>query len=352
MLMQMQAYRQEVPGSVFPDADERWAARFKRSTRGMNGLVRKEYKLQQAFFPSSTMILRPTSVWRAIVRLRVGYRNFHRSGQRLAEALRDEAIQARYVRVVDPSTGSLSERVERVSNLLKKMDRTRYWLVQVKAGRLDQEAKEAEKAEKSSSGSAGGGKSKTITSWTQSRPDEKRRAERLREELEAEMPLEDLAIVKMIDKKVEYNRLKERKLVKKEQSGGGQRSGSVSGASAIKSIDLTWSSTTHDVEHKLKTLVTHFRKKGPGAKGTVDVKAKQGKGRVGGMDSEHKMEMLRTMEEYLCNWEPNASQEEPAQEYLYYARRAGDIEWRAGGSHATLRMEVVKGRRPFTITQT
>jgi hypothetical protein len=263
-------------------------------------------------------------------------RSFHQSARSLAEALRDEAIEARYVRIVDAETGSLSPQVERVQTLLRKMDRTRYWLVQVKGGKLDQEAKEEVASSQASS---------SKTPWQQPRLDEKRKAERHREMLESEMPLEDLAIVKLIDKKAAYNKLKEKKMEKKQT---GQKIGNVSGSSARKEVDLTWNATEHDVEHKLKTLLTHFRKKGPGAKGTVDIKAKPGRGAGGGVSAEHKNEMIRKMEEILCSWENGSSDEEeqPSAELACHARRQGDVEWRAGGTHATIRIEVVKGRKP------
>jgi hypothetical protein len=272
-------------------------------------------------------------------------RSFQTSIRLSADALRDELIQARFVRVIDPETGSISPNAQRTERLLQQIDRTRYWLVQVKSSKYDTDYKEngSSKAEGNvqggagpSSSASGGGDSKSGKNRPPPRKEKRSEIQR-REEIENKLPLEDLAIVKLIDKKEAYNKQKALKLEKK------QNSSSVSSGSASKQVEMSWSSTSNDVQHKLKVLLTHLQKKGPGAKAMVLIKAKKGKGRDGGMNEGEKKELLTKIEDYLCKWEEELDSEGTAiAKPPFHARRVGEVEWKGGQSQATVRFEVFK----------
>lgn len=268
---------------------------------------------------------------------------FQCSARLLAKELRDEAIRARLVRLVDPDTGSLSTQPERTADLLRQFDRTKYWLTQVKAGRYelehgddaDDEGLDAESPRKPFERQRKGSASSNSGSQNSGRS---------REAVERQMPLEDLAIVKLINKKEAYDRQKAAKLEKKQ----GLRSPSIaSSASSHKETELSWSSTQHDMEHKLKVILNHFKKKGPGAKGTVTIRAKQGKGSDGGMDREGKRDLVKRIEEFLCDWDVDGQDDGPT-EPAFHARKMNEVEWLRGESRAVIHLEVVKGEKRRT----
>ncbi|UZJ56908.1 hypothetical protein CBS101457_006228 [Exobasidium rhododendri] len=268
-------------------------------------------------------------------------RSIHSSSRYLVDALRDEAIQARYARIVDFETGSISTRSQRTSNILRNIDRTRFWLVQVKASKFDA----------SDMGGGEGAANDTIQPQEQQegkgtsamkRPPKRlnKEQERYREEVESQMPLEDLAILKLVDKKEAYNKQKQLKLEKKQ--GRLTSSNASSDSAAQKEVEMSWSSTSNDVQHKLNHTLTHLKKRGPGARVTVRIKSKKGKGRSGGMEEDQKMELVQKIEDYLCKWDDAG--EESSSETLYHARKVGDVDWQKGKSLAMMRFEVVKGR--------
>lgn len=153
----------------------------------------------------------------------------------------------------------------------------------------------------------------------------------------------ELPIVKLVSKKEAYDKQRAAKRAKAE--GGSDASGSAGSSSASaassapKEVQLTWSSTPHDISHKLGSIVEkHLQRKGPGAKCTVIISSKKGKGKDGGADASQKAEIIARVEDIICGddkWSETS-----------HARRRKDVEWQRNGSAALLQFEVVKGKRP------
>lgn len=223
------------------------------------------------------------------------------SSSRITE-FRDEAIKAKKVRLVDPESGSLSPSIFQTKTLLQQIDRKRFWVVQVKAQNKHQE-QESNKEEEGLD--------------------------------EVDIPLEDMAIVKLVDKKGAYDKQKAQKKA--------NASSSASSESLRKEVMMSWSSTPHDIQHKLTSVKTHhLMRRGPGAQCTIVILSKKGKGREGGMPQEDKQKLVHDVEEFLCDWEDhNEAASEPSRPSCY-ARRRGDVEWKGKGSMAKLVVEVIR----------
>lgn len=243
---------------------------------------------------------------------------------------RDERIRAPRVRLVDPQTNELMAGALDTRQLLSSIDRKRFSLVQVSAGSRAsrttaddgmQEGQEgAQTNDATSNGNDGQGRDGAN--------------------------LDDLPIVKLVDKKEEYDR--QRTAKKQKQQGGGAGK---SEASLHKEVLLTWSSTMHDVRHKLHTVRNNLLKRGPGATCTVVISTKKGKG--GGVDSSEKAALLAEVEKFLCDWsdvevsaagdgEMGADATSTPANRHFYARRRGEVEWQSGGRVAMLKVEVVR----------
>jgi translation initiation factor IF-3 len=215
-------------------------------------------------------------------------RPLHASAVRLAAPpIRDHAIRARLVRLVDPDTGSLHEQPQSPASILRSIDPTRYWLQQVSAG--DDET---------------------------------------------------LPICRLVDKKAEFDKEKARRAEKKLAAAGGaagDAAPTAKGAGAIKELVLTWSATPHDVQHRLQQARQHLHRKGIGARVDVKIISKTGKGVRGGSTAASRAELLAHIAAFLCD--------EPPSETLH-VRRKGEVEMLRNESQATVSFETAKGRGP------
>ncbi|PWN88237.1 hypothetical protein FA10DRAFT_303221 [Acaromyces ingoldii] len=219
---------------------------------------------------------------------------------------RDDLIRSRLVRLVDPETGSLSSRPQRPRDILASINRTQYWLVQVTKVGAEQDEQE---------GGQRGRSSEAIN-------------------------IDELPIVKLVSKKEAYDKQRAQKRAKASSDADGAAGGTALGASsAPKEVQLTWSSTPHDISHKLSSMVEkHLQRRGPGAKCTVVISSKKGKGRDGGANATQKAEIIKSVEDIVCA--------EESWSEISHARRRKDVEWQRNGSAALIHFEVVKGRPP------
>lgn len=271
-----------------------------------------------------------------------------------SRVIRDENIRARRVRLVDPQTNELMPGPFNTAELLASIDRTRYTLQQVTAGKIEKSTsklpiakkEEEEKSSRPPRDSRNRGKSaisqENGVSFTEPEP--------IKEE-PIHITLDDLPIVKLIDKKAEYDK---KRLAKKQKQGGDVGEESTSGGTAVKSattlhknVVLTWQSTTHDVQHKLLPIRANMIKRGTGASCTITIASKKGKGSA--VDEEGKLAFLNDLETFLSDWSnaANVLAEEGTQaaegkKMQYFPRRRGEIVWQKNNRTAILIMEVVR----------
>lgn len=275
------------------------------------------------------------------------------TGGRAPAELRDEAIRARIVRLVDPETGSLAPVVYNTRELLANIDRSRYWIVQVKA--------QAQQQQEEGQGAGEG-------PW--------------RDAPRRELAPEEMAIVKLVDKKEAYDRQRAAKRARGASSSASAATGmgaGVSGDAALKEVQLTWASTAYDMEHKLAAVKTsHMMRRGPGAvcKVVVSPQARNKAAKGPSITPDDKRQLCERIETFVCDWTITSEQRQehataddgggaaaaadaaalegqqqqqqsnrPAKRPPgYHARRRGDIEWRGGKrmASAVLHFEVVK----------
>ncbi|CEH17280.1 Translation initiation factor 3, N-terminal [Ceraceosorus bombacis] len=212
---------------------------------------------------------------------------------------RDEAIRAKRVRLVDPETGKLNETAESTKSLLQRIDRQNWWLVQVTEGGREEDETGA----------------------------------RLR------VADEDTPIVKLVNRKQIYERAKEKKALKKSDPGAAARSETLE-----KTVQITWSSTPHDVKHKLLGGKTHLWRKRVGARVVVAITSKRGKGPAGGSTPESRLKLIEEVTDLLCAPpEPNEiGRHELVQEA--HVKQKGQLEWRMNGAAVDITFELASGK--------
>jgi hypothetical protein len=254
---------------------------------------------------------------------------------------RDENIRARRVRLVSPETNEILPGPLDTRELLASIDRKRYFLQQVSPGRLPMSKSSSNKPAvqdvrartlRSQQGTAAA-TAPVDNDDTSIEP-------------ATVITLDDLPIVKLIDKKAEYDR--ERTAKQQRQAGGGANSKST--GSMHKDVAFTWNSTKHDVHHKLQPIRANLIKRGPGASCRVMITSKKASVVV---HEEDKEAFVAEVERYLCDWqglEQHHVDDEDQQEthptnpakLPYLARRRADVEWHTGKRQAMLRIEVSK----------
>lgn len=269
--------------------------------------------------------------------------------------IRDENIRARRVRLVDPQTNELMPGPFNTAELLASIDRTRFTLQQVSPGKFIEPtpkpsiAKEEGEEEKSGQ-PARGWKSHKRSANPKEDEVSTRKPDPVREEPQRVMTLDDLPIVKLIDKKVEYEKIRLARKQKQGETGEESSSGGTSVKSATtlhKNVVLSWQSTTHDIQHKLQPIRANMIKRGGGASCTITIASKKGKGSA--IDEEGKLAFLNELEKYLCDWSnaANVLAEESAQpseakKLSYFPRRRGDVVWQKNNRTAILIVEVAR----------
>ncbi|GAC99746.1 hypothetical protein PHSY_007349 [Pseudozyma hubeiensis SY62] len=154
------------------------------------------------------------------------------------------------------------------------------------------------------------------------------------------------AICKLIDKKEEFDRLRNLKRKSQETSSSTSSATSSSGGSSSKEVQLTWSVSPNDLSHKLGKAKKELLK---GARINVVISTKPG-GRkyIKGLNlevDEKRQRLLDDVEVFLCTEKEEKRQEvaveteaETAAE-VRIARRLGEVDWQRGGSAAVMSFE-------------
>ncbi|PWN36709.1 uncharacterized protein FA14DRAFT_159113 [Meira miltonrushii] len=271
-----------------------------------------------------------------------------------SRVLRDENIKARRVRLVDPQTNELMPGPFNTAELLRSIDRTRYTLQQVAPGKSvnsTQKPPIAKKEEEPSTRSTRDWRSRGKPSISQEDDASFTEPEPVKEEQSPITTLDDLPIVKLVDKKAEYDK---KRLAKKQKQGSDVGEESTSGGTAVKSattlhknIVLSWQSTTHDIQHKLLPIRANMIKRGTGASCTITIASKKGKGSA--VDEEGKLAFLNNLETFLSDWsnaasilEEDGTQPSEAKKLQYFPRRRGEVQWQKNNKTAILIMEVAR----------
>lgn len=284
---------------------------------------------------AATSLARPSSSSRAAVTLQPITRPFTTTTLTLAAPpstsskdssedipkgpIRDEAIveTARFVRLVDPKTGSLAGPFP-TKQILSKLDRTKFFLQQVAPPQA----------------------SRSTVSYNPSSPPGSVDV----------AALIQFPICRLIDKKEEFDRV--RNLKRKSTSPDTPTPPPVSGGS--KEVQLTWSVSPNDLTHKLSKARKEMVK---GARINVVVTTKAG-GRkyIKGLnpkEDERREGLLREIEEYLCKPDEKADEkieekkegegeegeQKDAGRVRPIARRLKEVDWQRGGSAAVMSFE-------------
>lgn len=228
--------------------------------------------------------------------------------------IRDEAIipLSSYVRLVDPKTGSLAGPFN-TRQILAKLDRTKFFLQQVAPAQS----------------------SRATIDYDPSSPPSTVDASQLVQ----------FAICKLIDKKEEFDRLRN---LKRKSHNGSFNQTAANSTSSSKEVQLTWSVSPNDLAHKLGKAKKEMLK---GARINVVISTKPG-GRkyIKGLNpelDEQRGRLLEHIEEFLCTDTQDAQQTaEQAEEKgsARIARRLGEIDWQRGGSAAVMSFECFRNK--------
>lgn len=151
------------------------------------------------------------------------------------------------------------------------------------------------------------------------------------------------AICKLIDKKEEFDRLRN---LKRKASDPSTPSSQAAAGSSSKEVQLTWSVSPNDLAHKLGKAKKEMLK---GARINVVVTTKAG-GRkyIKGLnpkEDEKRELMLQHIEKFLCTEAaPGEEGEDGGEKVDTIARRLQDVEWQRGGSAAVLSFEAFRNK--------
>lgn len=269
--------------------------------------------------------------------------------------LRDENIRATRVRLVDPQTNELLPRPFNTAELLDSIDRTRYTLQQVAPGNSPDPTSKPEITKEESKQQSPiptkGWRDRANNSPSQEKESSPIQSHTIRNESWQMITLEDLPIVKLIDKKEEYE--KRRLARKQKQADSGEESISTGGTTVKstttlhKEVVLSWQSTTHDIQHKLQPIRANMIKRGSGASCRITIASKKGKGSA--VDEQGKLSFLHDLEKFLCDWSNAAdvlaeegSESAAGKKLPYFPRRRGEVVWQKNNRTAILIVEVTR----------
>lgn len=195
--------------------------------------------------------------------------------------------KSQFVRLVDPKSGSLAGPFN-AKEILSKLDRTKFWIQQVVPGDPD----------------------RATVEYDPTAPP-------------ASVDIAELAqfpICKLIDKKEEFD--KQRALKRKASSS---ESAPSSAAGTSKEVQLTFTVSPNDLEHKLRQAKKEMIR---GARINLVVANKSGGRRyklgVDPKEDQRRQELLQQIENVLCSAEDGDQQP--------IARRLQDVTWQRGGS--------------------
>ncbi|SNX85676.1 uncharacterized protein MEPE_04385 [Melanopsichium pennsylvanicum] len=260
--------------------------------------------------------------------------------------IRDDQIDSPYVRLVDPKSGALAGPF-RTSAILSKLDRSKFFLQQVVPPLPDRATIEYDPT------------STIITTTTTINTTTSSNGNGVDVSALVQFP-----ICKLIDKKEEFDRLRnaKRKISLSSTSTSSSSSSSSSGQEnpestkfginlnnnnsgnsigTSKEVQLSWNVSENDLSHKLSKAKKEMMK---GARINLIITTKSGGKRymkgVNLKEDLKREELIKKIEEYLCKPEKNLQvDDEVMVEVVPIARRLQDIDWQKGGSAAVMSFE-------------
>lgn len=232
------------------------------------------------------------------------------------------------------------------------MDRSQYWLVQVKSGVSTDPIKQKD------SGNGNGDDSGNRKGGRRKSEEEALASEESSTTTSNRPILENLPLVKFISKKEAYDKAKALKLQKKSNSSSSSSTTlsdlSKSSSSSPKLIQLTWSVSPNDLDHKLKNARKDLINKGTKVKVEVITKKGGGKSVAGGEMEKKKLEFLQKVEEVVCeelriyeevkDGEGEGEGGEGKLKEVRKGRRMGEIDWKNNGAVARCTFELVRSK--------